>query len=79
MLLSMESIGSEDWQVLVSLFPPEWQDEAVRSGAVERLRGFESAEALLRMFPATKEAGSQTVNWPLCLAQTPYGPKAAPL
>lgn len=44
----MESIGGEDWQVLVSLFPLEWQDEAVRSGAVERLRGFESAEALLR-------------------------------
>lgn len=44
----MESMGSEDWQVLVSLFPPEWQDEATRSGAVARLRGFESAEALLR-------------------------------
>lgn len=44
----MESIGGEDWQVLVSLFPADWQEEAVRSGAVERLRGFQSPEALLR-------------------------------
>jgi hypothetical protein len=30
------------------LFPEHWQEEAVRSGAVERLRGFDSPEALLR-------------------------------
>jgi hypothetical protein len=44
----MEQIGSEDWSVLCSLFPTGWQEDAERSGAVERLRGFESAEALLR-------------------------------
>lgn len=44
----MESVSSEDWQVLLSLFPPDWQDAAARSGAVERLRGFSSPEALLR-------------------------------
>lgn len=44
----MESVGSEDWQVLLSLFPPDWKEAAVQSGAVERLRGFSSPEALLR-------------------------------
>ena len=44
----MEEIGSEDWQVLLSLFPSSWREEAERCGAVERLRGFQSAEALIR-------------------------------
>src|SRR5690349_4743941 len=43
----MENIGSEDWQVLLTLLPPDWQVQAERSGAVERLRGFASTEALL--------------------------------
>jgi hypothetical protein len=44
----MESVAQENWQVLLSLFPPRWRDLAVESGAIERLRGFSSAEALLR-------------------------------
>jgi hypothetical protein len=44
----MESVGGEDWQVLLSLFPQDWQKEAGVSGALARLRGFSSTEALLR-------------------------------
>jgi len=44
----MANIGVEDWQVLVSLFPIHWREQALCSGAVERLRGFASAEVLLR-------------------------------
>lgn len=38
----------EDWQILLALFPPEWQQLGRSSGAVKRLRGFPSLEALLR-------------------------------
>lgn len=38
----------ESWNVLLSLFPSGWQDQARRSGAVERLRGFESIDDLMR-------------------------------
>jgi hypothetical protein len=38
----------EDWQVLLSLFPSEWRQLGRSSGAVRRLRGFPSMEALLR-------------------------------
>jgi len=38
----------EDWQVLVGLFPAGWEQEGRKSGAVRRLRGFDSVEALLR-------------------------------
>jgi hypothetical protein len=48
MLIFMERIGGEDWQVVVSLFPKDWRAQAEQAGAVERLRGFASAEALLR-------------------------------
>jgi hypothetical protein len=41
--------SDEDWEVLLSLFPMGWQEQAVLSGAVERLRGFESAGDLLRV------------------------------
>jgi DDE family transposase len=44
----MENIGGEDWRVLLGLFPENWQEEAERCGALERLRGFRSAEALIR-------------------------------
>jgi hypothetical protein len=40
--------SGDDWKVLASLLPTGWQQAAVRSGAVERLRGFSSPEALLR-------------------------------
>ncbi len=45
----MENAAEENWQVLLSLFPSGWREEAVRTGAVERLRGFSSPEALLRV------------------------------
>jgi hypothetical protein len=32
-------IVKENWKVLASLFPVEWQQMARRSGAVQRLRG----------------------------------------
>ena len=44
----MENAANEDWAVLAGLFPNGWQDEAMRTGAVERLRGFSSVDALLR-------------------------------
>ena len=44
----MENAAQENWQTLLSLFPPQWREHAEECGAVERLRGFSSAEALLR-------------------------------
>jgi hypothetical protein len=44
----MEAVGSENWRVLLSLFPEGWEEEAARSKAVERLRGFDSTEAVIR-------------------------------
>lgn len=44
----MENVAQENWQTLVSLFPPQWRERAGESGAVGRLRGFSSEEALLR-------------------------------
>jgi hypothetical protein len=41
-------IELENWQVLRSLFPSEWERLGRSSGAIKRLRGFSSAEALLR-------------------------------
>src|SRR3989442_7971134 len=38
----------EDWKILLGLFPPDWQSEARRSGAVARLRGFDSVNEILR-------------------------------
>lgn len=38
----------EDWQILVGLFPSTWEQLGRSSGAVQRLRGFPSLEALLR-------------------------------
>jgi hypothetical protein len=37
----------EDWQVLLSLFPREWEELGRSTGAVSRLRGFESLNDLL--------------------------------
>ncbi len=44
----MDNAGEENWRVLQSLFPEGWEQEATQSGAVARLRGFASPEALLR-------------------------------
>jgi hypothetical protein len=38
----------EDWQILLALFPSGWEQAGRSSGAVKRLRGFTSVEALLR-------------------------------
>ena len=39
----------EDWNLLLNLFPMGWQEQAILSGALERLRGFDSAAQLLRV------------------------------
>ena len=44
----MENAADEGWDVLTGLFPDGWQQEALRTGAIERLRGFSSADVLLR-------------------------------
>jgi hypothetical protein len=44
----MDNAAEENWGVLLSLFPAQWDERARASGALERLRGFASAEALLR-------------------------------
>src|ERR1700678_4075355 len=38
----------DDWQILLGLFPSEWRQLGRSSGAVRRLRGFPSLDALLR-------------------------------
>jgi hypothetical protein len=40
---------SEDWDLLLSFFPFGWQEQAILSGALERLRGFGSVGDLLRV------------------------------
>jgi Transposase DDE domain len=42
------SIG-QDWGVVMAMLPAQWQAKAVELGAVQRLRGFASVEALLRV------------------------------
>src|ERR1700737_5553837 len=39
---------SEDWQVLLGLFPAGWEDLGKSTGAVARLRGFNSLNDLFR-------------------------------
>src|SRR5260370_37329394 len=41
-------VEMEEWEILVGLFAPEWRQLGRSSGAVRRLRGFPSLEALLR-------------------------------
>ncbi len=43
----MANAAQENWRVLRSLFPRRWRQLATETGAVERLRGFASPEALL--------------------------------
>jgi len=42
------SAVDEDWQVLVGLFPPGWEELGRSAGAVARLRGFSSVNEVLR-------------------------------
>src|ERR1700737_4135890 len=66
----MEHAAEENWQVLLSLFPGQWREQAVETGAVARLRGFSSAESLLRTlllhiargFSLARDGGSGQVS-----------------
>ena len=44
----MENAADENWQVLLSLLPSRWREQAVETSAIRRLRGFASPESLLR-------------------------------
>jgi hypothetical protein len=62
-------IAEENWKVLASLLPTGWQQMALQSGAVDRLRGFPSTEVLLRVHVARGYSLRETVvrsrlaNW----------------
>ena len=43
------SAADEDWELLVSFFPKDWRDLALRSGALKGLRQDKSEEKLLRV------------------------------
>ena len=45
----MTDPSAESWPLLLSLFPSDWESQAIYSGAIIRLRGFPSASALLRV------------------------------
>ena len=45
----MENAADENWELLLSLLPANWEQQAVLCGAVERLRGFRSTGDLLRV------------------------------
>ena len=45
----MDNAADESWELLLSLLPLGWEEQAVLCGAVERLRGFRSAGDLLRV------------------------------
>lgn len=45
----MANVLDENWQLLQSLLPMGWQEQAILSGALERLRGFDSPGDLLRV------------------------------
>jgi len=45
----MSDALDESWELLLSLFPMGWEQQAVLTGALERLRGFSSARHLLRV------------------------------
>lgn len=44
----MNNAAEENWQLLLSLFPEDWERLANEQGAIRRLRGFRSAESVLR-------------------------------
>ena len=44
----MENAADENWRVLLSLLPDNWEQLAPQSGAVERHRGFGTTEAIFR-------------------------------
>jgi hypothetical protein len=44
----MVNVTDESWRVLLSLLPADWASQASRTGAIARLRGFDSTEVVLR-------------------------------
>jgi hypothetical protein len=46
--MESQSILDENWKTLVSFFPKDWQELGKQCGALTRLRGFRSAEELMR-------------------------------
>jgi hypothetical protein len=42
----MMNAAEEDWQVLASLFPEGWQEQAKQTGAIERQRGITDLGAI---------------------------------
>ena len=46
----MTRSAEEDWQVLTTLFPEGWQQQARQTGAIERQRGITAPAVLLRLF-----------------------------
>lgn len=47
-MLASATAVDEDWRILLSLLPSGWEQQAVLSGSLERLRGFGSPGDLLR-------------------------------
>jgi len=47
-VLSVNALD-EDWDILLGMLPPSWRQAARLSGAVARLRGFDSIDGLLRV------------------------------
>jgi hypothetical protein len=41
-------IANEDWRILLTLFPADWEELGRRTGAISRLRGFDSVGNVLR-------------------------------
>jgi hypothetical protein len=46
----MDNAADENWQVLVSLFPPDWEEQARKTRAIWRQRGITDPGILLRIF-----------------------------
>lgn len=46
----MDNAADENWQVLVSLFPPDWEEQARKTHAIWRQRGITDPGILLRTF-----------------------------
>jgi hypothetical protein len=46
----MDNAADENWQVLVSLFPPDWEEQARRTHAIWQQRGITNPGILLRTF-----------------------------
>ena len=57
--------ADENWTVLLSLLPSDWERQAVLCRAVERLRGFDSLSAVLRVLLLHVGKGDSLATFPL--------------